>query len=89
MAGLIVAGWLGHLLLPEFGMAMRADFSTPLLLAAGVLVGLGTAVGSGCTSGHGVCGISRLSARSMLATVMFIACGMATVFVIRHLLGAY
>ena len=53
----------------------------PLLVVAGLLVGVGTRMGSGCTSGHGVCGISRLSQRSLVATAMFIAAGVATVFV--------
>jgi uncharacterized membrane protein YedE/YeeE len=57
------------------------------LLVAGVLVGIGTRYGSGCTSGHGVCGISRLSPRSMAATAAFMVSGFATVFVLRHLLG--
>lgn len=57
------------------------------LLVAGLLVGIGTRYGSGCTSGHGVCGISRLSPRSMAATAAFMASGFATVFVLRHLLG--
>lgn len=55
---------------------------------AGLLVGLGTRYGAGCTSGHGVCGLSRLSPRSLAATLVFMASGFATVFVIRHLLGA-
>lgn len=55
---------------------------------AGLLVGVGTRYGAGCTSGHGVCGISRLSPRSLVATLAFMAAGFATVFVIRHLLGA-
>lgn len=55
---------------------------------AGLLVGLGTRYGAGCTSGHGVCGLSRLSPRSLAATLAFMAAGFATVFVIRHLLGA-
>jgi uncharacterized membrane protein YedE/YeeE len=58
------------------------------LLVAGLLVGIGSRYGAGCTSGHGVCGISRLSARSLAATVAFMAAGFATVFVLRHLLGA-
>ena len=58
------------------------------LLIAGVLVGVGTRYGAGCTSGHGVCGISRLSARSIVATLAFMAAGFATVCVIRHLVGA-
>lgn len=54
---------------------------------AGLLVGLGTGIGSGCTSGHGVCGIARLSPRSLLATAVFMLCGIATVYVVRHLCG--
>ncbi|QNH06374.1 YeeE/YedE family protein [Pseudomonas sp. B11D7D] len=56
------------------------------LIVAGLLVGVGTRYGSGCTSGHGVCGISRLSPRSLAATLCFMAAGFATVFVLRHLL---
>jgi uncharacterized membrane protein YedE/YeeE len=59
------------------------------LIVAGVLVGIGTRYGSGCTSGHGVCGISRLSPRSMVATACFMFSGFATVFVLRHLLGGW
>jgi len=59
-----------------------------LMAAAGVLVGFGVALGSGCTSGHGVCGFARLSPRSFVATAMFMATGFATVFVMRHVLGA-
>lgn len=58
------------------------------LVVAGVLVGIGTRYGSGCTSGHGVCGLSRLSPRSMVATVCFMCSGFATVYVLRHLLGS-
>jgi hypothetical protein len=57
------------------------------LSLAGLLVGVGTRYGAGCTSGHGVCGISRLSPRSLVATLAFMAAGFATVFVLRHLLG--
>jgi uncharacterized protein len=57
------------------------------LSLAGLLVGVGTRYGAGCTSGHGVCGISRLSPRSLAATLTFMAAGFATVFVLRHLLG--
>ena len=56
----------------------------PALIVAGLLVGLGTRYGSGCTSGHGVCGVSRLSPRSLVATACFMAAGFATVFLIRH-----
>ncbi|MFG0505704.1 YeeE/YedE family protein [Pseudomonas putida] len=59
------------------------------LIVAGVLVGIGTRYGSGCTSGHGVCGISRLSPRSMVATICFMFSGFATVFILRHLLGIW
>lgn len=61
--------------------------SLPLLIAGGVLVGVGTRVGSGCTSGHGVCGISRLSKRSILATATFMAVAIAVVTVSRHLIA--
>ncbi|HEX5686856.1 MAG TPA: YeeE/YedE family protein [Ideonella sp.] len=62
-----------------------AGFGT--LAAAGLLVGIGTRYGSGCTSGHGVCGLSRLSLRSLVATLTFMAAGFATVFLMRHLLA--
>ncbi|MBY6055435.1 YeeE/YedE family protein [Leisingera daeponensis] len=63
--------------------------SSPVLMAvAGLLVGFGASYGNGCTSGHGVCGISRGSARSIVATVTFMATAFATVFVMRHLIGA-
>lgn len=58
------------------------------MVLAGLLVGLGTAVGSGCTSGHGVCGLARLSRRSLVAVVTFMAAGVVTVFVLRHVAGA-
>ncbi|AOS97690.1 hypothetical protein AUP74_02282 [Microbulbifer aggregans] len=67
--------------------AIRIEAGYPMLIAAGLLVGLGTRYGSGCTSGHGVCGLSRLSPRSLAATLIFMAGGFATVFVVRHLLG--
>jgi uncharacterized membrane protein YedE/YeeE len=57
---------------------------TPVLIVAGLLTGFGAVWGSGCTSGHGVCGLSRLSVRSLVATITFMATGVATVFVIRH-----
>ncbi len=61
--------------------------STPLLVAAGLLVGIGTRFGSGCTSGHGVCGLARGSARSLVATLSFMLAGFITVFVTRHVIG--
>jgi uncharacterized membrane protein YedE/YeeE len=65
----------------------RIDAGSAALVAAGLLVGVGTRVGSGCTSGHGVCGLSRLSPRSLVATLLFMGAGFATVFVLRHLVG--
>ncbi|MCQ2042081.1 hypothetical protein SAMN05216194_1048 [Stutzerimonas kunmingensis] len=84
---------LGILLAPLLWMlfatlpAMEFQSGWIGLLVAGMLVGVGTRYGSGCTSGHGVCGISRLSPRSILATVAFMVAGFATVYVLRHLLG--
>jgi hypothetical protein len=68
------------------GFAISA--SGPLLIAGGALVGFGTALGNGCTSGHGVCGIARGSRRSVVATAVFVAAGIATTFAMRHVLGA-
>jgi uncharacterized protein len=62
----------------------RIDAGFGMLVAAGLLVGIGTSYGSGCTSGHGVCGLSRLSPRSLAATAAFMLAGIATVFVARH-----
>jgi uncharacterized protein len=69
------------------GIAPRVDFPWPWLVPAGVLVGFGTRVGSGCTSGHGVCGLARFSRRSLVAVAMFMGSGFVTVFVLRHVLG--
>ena len=66
-------------------LAPRIDAGFGTLALAGLLVGAGTQYGSGCTSGHGVCGLSRLSPRSLVATLAFMGAGMATVFVARHL----
>ena len=66
----------------------RIETGDALIIVAGLLVGVGTRYGSGCTSGHGVCGLSRLSVRSLVATLVFMASGFVTVFVVRHLLGA-
>lgn len=67
---------------------IQVDASLSTIIVAGVLVGIGTSYASGCTSGHGVCGLSRVSPRSLVATLIFMATGMATVFVVRHVLGA-
>ena len=83
--GLVGAPWVYALfaVLPR----PRIDASLGALVVAGLLVGVGTRYGSGCTSGHGVCGLARLSPRSLVATVAFMGAGFATVFVARHLLG--
>ena len=90
-------GWrlafIGGLLISPAVMALlgisvipRIDAGFGTLVVAGLAVGIGTSYGSGCTSGHGVCGLSRLSPRSLVATVAFMLAGMATVLVVRHLL---
>ncbi len=86
LLGLLCAPWLVQLVDPVWGLqAPRIDASTGTVIVAGLLVGLGTRYASGCTSGHGVCGLSRLSARSMVATGVFMATGLATVFVVQHI----
>ena len=69
------------------GTPLRIDAGEGALVLAGLLVGAGTRYGSGCTSGHGICGLSRLSPRSLVATLAFMGTGFVTVFVLRHLLG--
>lgn len=86
IAGLVVMGTLLRIVLPS-AFASTWTASLPIALAAGVIVGFGTQMGNGCTSGHGVCGISRMSVRSIIATVTFMLTGGITVFVARHLLG--
>jgi hypothetical protein len=66
---------------------LRVGYPLGWVAAAGLLVGFGTRMGGGCTSGHGVCGLGRLSARSLVAVITFMAAGMVSVFVVRHLLG--
>ncbi len=85
IAGMMAAPWVYRAVavVPE----AQIDAGTAMLIAAGLLVGFGTRLGSGCTSGHGVCGLSRLSWRSLVATLCFMATGVATVFVVRHVLN--
>ncbi len=83
VAGLIAGPLLVQLLTGE-QPAITIDSNLALLIAGGLLVGFGTSLGSGCTSGHGVCGISRLSPRSIIATLLFMLAGFVTVYVIRH-----
>lgn len=86
LIGVVAAPWLLALLRGESAIGAPV-VSWPWMVTAGLLVGFGTRLGGGCTSGHGVCGVARLSRRSLLATALFVASAMATVFVIRHLLG--
>lgn len=86
LGGLVAAGVVLRMLSPGLFTSSWTP-SLPLALVAGLVVGLGTRLGSGCTSGHGVCGLSRLSMRSLVATVTFMAFGFVTVFVARHLVG--
>ncbi|OTG91234.1 hypothetical protein B9T24_16010 [Acinetobacter sp. ANC 4654] len=85
---------LGLFVVPFFyGMVQTPNIelnASPLMMiVAGLLVGFGTRMGSGCTSGHGICGISRLSKRSMIATMTFMFAGFVTVYLIRHIIGAF
>ncbi len=83
LLGLVVAPALVYLFMPLTEPTIDADTGT--LVAAGLLVGIGTRYSGGCTSGHGVCGLSRLSPRSLVATLAFMGAGIAIVFVMRHL----
>jgi len=82
LGGLVGAPLVYQLLAPL--PPIEVDAGTATLIVAGLLVGIGTRYGSGCTSGHGVCGLSRLSPRSLVATVLFMLAGFATVFLVRH-----
>jgi uncharacterized membrane protein YedE/YeeE len=86
LAGLLAAPvlWSAVAAPPE----LRIEAGDAALVVAGLLTGVGTRYGGGCTSGHGVCGIARLSRRSMVATLVFVAAGCATTFVLRHVVGA-
>lgn len=87
LLGMAAAPLIFRMLMPS-GMvhAPRIDAGYLAVVLAGLLVGVGTRYGSGCTSGHGVCGLSRMSPRSLLATMTFMAVGFLTVFALRHLL---
>jgi uncharacterized membrane protein YedE/YeeE len=86
LAGLVGGGVVIARLAPATFADARMG-SAPLLVAAGLLVGFGTRLGNGCTSGHGVCGLGRLSLRSLVAVMTFMATGAAAVFVARHVFG--
>jgi uncharacterized membrane protein YedE/YeeE len=85
LTGLIGAPVLYQFMASQPTITVDAD--NILLICAGLLVGVGTRYGAGCTSGHGVCGLSRLSIRSLVATLTFMTVGFATVFIMRHVIG--
>lgn len=92
LVGLIAGTWAyyaftGPVAQPAVVPHARAGFPPLLLVVAGLAVGYGTALARGCTSGHGVCGLARLSPRSAAATLTFLVAGIATTWVVRHLLG--
>jgi uncharacterized membrane protein YedE/YeeE len=87
VAGLLAGGGVLRFVAPA-SVAFMLTRSTTTLIVAGLLVGFGTQLGNGCTSGHGVCGLSRGSRRSLAATLTFMATGMATAFVVRLLGGS-
>lgn len=86
IAGLLSGALLVSWIIPA-ALAIRIDISTPAVIIGGLLVGFGTQLGSGCTSGHGVCGVGRLAPRSLVASAIFFSCAVITVYIIRHVLG--
>ena len=85
IVGLLLGPFI-YILVTGGALLLEMQASVPVLVVAGLLVGFGTRLGSGCTSGHGVCGIARLSKRSIVATAVFFVVAMLTVFLTRHLL---
>lgn len=83
----LVAAPLLMMAVTDAPVVQTVSANLPLMAAAGLIVGFGSVWGNGCTSGHGVCGLSRLSARSLVATVVFMATAFVTVYVTRHLIG--
>lgn len=86
MAGM-VSGPIAMLAVSGQWPQMQVPVSTPMMIIGGFLVGIGVTFGGGCTSGHGVCGMARLSPRSIVATLVFMAVTFVTVFIVRHVLG--
>ncbi len=84
VAGILLGTFVSTLM--AGGGLVQVETSLPVLVGAGLLVGFGTRLGSGCTSGHGLCGLSRLSRRSVAATLVFFGVAMFTVFLVRHAL---
>jgi uncharacterized membrane protein YedE/YeeE len=87
VGGLIVGGGIMAHMVPEMNVLTRASPGTPMLILAGLIVGWGTRLGSGCTSGHGVCGMGRLSMRSLVAVGSFMATGLIVGSFVRHWFG--
>ncbi|TCS42043.1 YeeE/YedE family protein [Reinekea marinisedimentorum] len=95
IVGLILGGFLYQLLSSDSSEGLfkgvehiQPVVGTPLLILGGLFVGIGTTIGTGCTSGHGICGLARRSPRSLVATLTFMATGFITVFIVKQLLGA-
>lgn len=85
LVGIVIGAFLFHLIRPDF-YHPRENFPIWLLAIGGFLVGFGTRMGNGCTSGHAICGIARFSIRSIAATITFMASGFLTVYIMRHIL---
>lgn len=86
LLGMAAAPLVASFVFPQALSAPRVDAGLTTLVAAGLLVGFGTRLGSGCTSGHGVCGLSRLSPRSLVSTLTFMGLGFTVVYIARHLI---
>jgi uncharacterized membrane protein YedE/YeeE len=86
IGGMVIAGGVGLLVFPT-GVVIDVDRTLGANIVGAILVGTGTQLGSGCTSGHGICGVGRLSLRSLVATVVFMAGGAASVYIVLHILG--
>jgi uncharacterized protein len=84
LAGLMLGAAIWQAVTP-FALSFRQDYPIWLIIGGGFLVGVGTRLGSGCTSGHGICGIALLSSRSIVATLTFMSTGLLTVFLLRHI----
>jgi uncharacterized protein len=84
--GLVMGGFLYIALFPQ-AITPRQAYPVPLLVIAGLLVGFGTAMSGGCTSGHGVCGLAQVSLRSLVATLIFLIAAIVTVYFVRHVFG--
>ncbi len=83
----LLAAPIAYAAVTHEAVVQAVSSNVPLMVGAGLLVGFGAGLGGGCTSGHGVCGLSRLSPRSIVATLVFMATAMVTVFVVRHVIG--